>query len=122
MALPHPSTWSNYHTALFQQDFIGTSATRPFVTVILDGGPGRLQRYRCLRLRSARFPGRDVIFWFYLLTLMVPNIVTIIPLYTIMDKLHLLNTYWADFLPYVLGTPYTIFLMRQFFTAYPRRW
>jgi len=61
------------------------------------------------------FPGRDTIFWIYLLTLMVPNAVTIIPLYAIMREAHLLNTYWAIFLPYVFGAPYTIFLMRQFF-------
>jgi multiple sugar transport system permease protein len=52
--------------------------------------------------------------------LMVPNAVTIIPLYTIMREAHLLNTYWAIFLPYVLGAPYTIFLMRQFFRNIPQ--
>jgi ABC-type glycerol-3-phosphate transport system permease component len=30
------------------------------------------------------FPGRDLIFWLFLLTLMVPSAVTVIPLYTIM--------------------------------------
>jgi alpha-galactosidase len=27
------------------------------------------------------FPGRDSLFWLYLMTLMVPNIVTLVPLY-----------------------------------------
>jgi multiple sugar transport system permease protein len=36
-----------------------------------------------------------------------------------MRELHLSNTYWAIFLPYVLGTPYTIFLMRQYFMSLP---
>ena len=56
----------------------------------------------------------------YLLTLMVPNIVTVIPLYIIMREGHLLNTYWVLFLPYVFGSPYVIFLMRQFFTGIPQ--
>ena len=51
---------------------------------------------------------------------MVPNAVTIVSLYTIIQKAHLLNTYWAIFLPYVLGSPYTIFLMRQFFRNIPQ--
>ena len=50
---------------------------------------------------------------------MVPNIVTLVPLYTIMREVHLVNTYWALFLPYVLGAPYTIFLMRQYFRSLP---
>ena len=45
---------------------------------------------------------------------------TIVPLYSIMEEGHLLNTYWAIFLPYVLGSPYTIFLMRQFFRNIPQ--
>ena len=51
---------------------------------------------------------------------MVPNAVTIIPLYAIMREAHLLNTYYAIFLPYVFGAPYTIFLMRQFFRNIPQ--
>ena len=65
------------------------------------------------------FPGRDGLFSVYLATLMVPNIVTLVPLYTMMREVHLTNTYWAIFLPYVLGTPYTIFLMRQYFRSLP---
>jgi len=66
------------------------------------------------------WPGRDLVFWLYIATLMVPNVVTLIPLYTIMRELGLVNTYWAIFLPYALGTPYTIFLMRQFFLGIPQ--
>ena len=90
------------------------------VTAVLTSGQvffGILGAYAFARLN---FPGRDKIFWLYLITLMVPNAVTIVPLYTIMREAHLLNTYWAIFLPYVLGSPYTIFLMRQFFRNIPQ--
>ncbi len=90
------------------------------VTAVLTAGQvcfGILGAYAFARLS---FPGRDKIFWLYLITLMVPNAVTIVPLYTIMKEGHLLNTYWAIFLPYVLGSPYTIFLMRQFFRNIPQ--
>ena len=33
-----------------------------------------------------QFPGRDALFWLYLSMLMVPNVVTMIPLYVIMDQ------------------------------------
>jgi len=50
---------------------------------------------------------------------MVPNVVTIIPLYVIMSRAGLLDTYWAIFLPYTLGTPYTVFLIRQYLLTLP---
>ena len=118
--LPHPFTWSNYHTALFQQDFIGYLGNTAFVTVILTVGQVGFSVIAAYAFARLRFPGRDVIFWFYLVTLMIPNIVTIVPLYTIIREMHLLNTYWAIFLPYVFGTPYTIFLIRQFFMNIPQ--
>ena len=83
------------------------------VTAALTAGQvafGVLAAYAFARLR---FPGRNVLFSLYLATLMVPNVVTLVPLYTMMRQVHLVNTYWALFLPYVLGSPYTIFLMRQ---------
>jgi multiple sugar transport system permease protein len=66
------------------------------------------------------FPGRDSLFWMYLATLMVPNVVTLIPLYVMFAHSGLLNTYWAIFLPYVLGTPQAVFLMRQYFMTIPK--
>lgn len=118
--LPRHLEWSNYSTTLFQQDFIRYLGNTALVTVILTVGQVFFSVIGAYAFARMRFPGRDVIFWFYLVTLMIPNIVTIIPLYTIVAKLHLIGTYWAIFLPYVLGTPYTIFLIRQFFLNIPQ--
>ena len=119
-SIPHPFEWSNYTTTLFQQDFIRYLGNTALVTVILTVGQVVFSVIAAYAFSRMRFPGRDVIFWFYLVTLMIPNIVTIIPLYTIVRSLHLIGTYWAVFLPYVFGTPYTIFLIRQFFLNIPQ--
>jgi multiple sugar transport system permease protein len=60
-----------------------------------------------------------VIFVAYLATLMVPNVVTLIPLYVIVNQLGLVDTFWGLILPYSLGTPFGIFLMRQYFQTIP---
>ncbi|HXW79807.1 MAG TPA: carbohydrate ABC transporter permease [Acidimicrobiales bacterium] len=117
-------------TSLYLHNFsYDLSATQMFgryllntfgVTAALTTGQvffGILAAYAFARLS---FPGRDKIFWMFLITLMVPNAVTVVPLYSIMNEAHLLNTYWAIFLPYVFGSPYTIFLMRQFFRNIPQ--
>jgi multiple sugar transport system permease protein len=95
-------------------------ANTALVTGVLTIGQVVFSTLGAYAFARMNFPGRDTIFWIYLLTLMVPNAVTIIPLYAIMREAHLLNTYYAIFLPYVFGAPYTIFLMRQFFRNIPQ--
>jgi multiple sugar transport system permease protein len=117
--LPHSFYVGNFTTILFTDDFVRYLANTALVTSALTVGQvsfGVLAAYAFARLQ---FPGRDTLFSVYLATLMVPNVVTLVPLYTIMRELHLTNTYWAIFLPYTLGTPYTIFLMRQYFMSLP---
>jgi multiple sugar transport system permease protein len=66
-----------------------------------------------------RFPGRDALFWVYVATLMVPATVTVVPLYLMMAQLGLRNTFWALVLPFVFGSPYAIFLLREYFRGIP---
>ncbi|MBV9792510.1 MAG: carbohydrate ABC transporter permease [Actinobacteria bacterium] len=109
----------NFRAILSGDDFWRYLGNTAAITVVLTAGQvtfGVLAAYAFARLQ---FPGRDRLFLVYLATLMVPNVVTLVPLYTMMRQFHLANTYWAIFLPYVLGVPYTIFLMRQYFMSLP---
>jgi multiple sugar transport system permease protein len=65
-----------------------------------------------------RFPGRDVLFWLMLSTLMVPIHVTIVPLFIVTNELNLINTIWAVILPGT-ATAFGIFLMRQYIQTLP---
>ena len=64
------------------------------------------------------FPGRTVMFWMILSTLMIPIHVTFIPLYIINRSLGLIDSIWAVILP---GTAqvFGIFLMRQYIQTLP---
>lgn len=57
------------------------------------------------------FPGNDKIFFLYLMTLMIPSQVTMIPLYIIMRNLGWINSFKALILP--ITTAFGVFLMRQ---------
>jgi multiple sugar transport system permease protein len=50
---------------------------------------------------------------------MVPSSVTVVPLYLMMAQLGMRNTFWALVLPFMFGSPYAIFLLRQYFRAIP---
>ena len=65
------------------------------------------------------FRGRDTIFWLYIATLMIPAVVTIIPLFSMMTAWDLKNTFWGLVLPFMFGSPYAIFLLRENFRSTP---
>ncbi|MCA1306694.1 carbohydrate ABC transporter permease [Microbacterium esteraromaticum] len=63
------------------------------------------------------FPGSEALFWLYVATMMVPAQVTLIPLFTIMRDLGLLNTWVSLFLPVI--NAFGVFLIRQFMSSIP---
>ena len=66
-----------------------------------------------------RFRGRDPLFFLFLSSLMVPQYVTIIPIFIIIRRLHLLDSHWALILPSAFSA-FGIFLLRQYFLTIPR--
>ncbi|QYO77637.1 carbohydrate ABC transporter permease [Devosia salina] len=65
------------------------------------------------------FRGRTTLFYAYLATLMVPQQVTLTPLFVLMTQLGWTNSYQALILPGSFGA-FGTFLMRQFFLKLPR--
>lgn len=65
-----------------------------------------------------RFKGRNAVFVALLVVLMVPAEALLIPNYVILHMMNLLNTYWAQILPYG-GSVFGVFLLRQFFLTLP---
>jgi multiple sugar transport system permease protein len=65
-----------------------------------------------------KFPGRDIMFWMMLSTLMIPIHVTIIPLFIVTNELRLIDTLLAVILPGTANA-FGIFLMRQYIQTLP---
>jgi multiple sugar transport system permease protein len=65
-----------------------------------------------------QFPGRNILFWLILSTLMIPIHVTVIPLYVVTRKLGLIDNLLAVILPGT-ATAFGIFLMRQYIRTLP---
>jgi ABC-type glycerol-3-phosphate transport system permease component len=70
----------------------------------------------------ARFqvPGSNALFVIVIAMLIVPFIVILIPQFMIYARLKLTNTYWPWILAALGGTPFYIFLFRQFFLGFPK--
>jgi multiple sugar transport system permease protein len=70
-------------------------------------------------LARLRWKGRDAAFMVVLIALMLPPQVSVVPLYVMWAKLHLVGTLWPLIIPNWLGDAFTIFLLRQFFLTIP---
>lgn len=65
-----------------------------------------------------RIPGGKVLFFLVISMIMLPKQVILVPLYILMQKLHLIDTYAALTLPFT-ADPFNIFLIRQFLVSVP---
>jgi multiple sugar transport system permease protein len=70
-------------------------------------------------LSKLRWKGRDLVFILVLVTMMLPPQVTIVPLYVMFSKLHLVGSIWPLVIPNWFGDAFSIFLLRQFFLTIP---
>lgn len=116
--IPVPPTFSNYLTAWNSAPFgryLLNSVIVSIVPVSLQVVNGCLSAYVFSRIR---FPGREVLFLFFLAVLMIPAQVTIVPNYIILSRLEWLNTYQALIIPFT-ATAFGTFLIRQTFLSIP---
>jgi sn-glycerol 3-phosphate transport system permease protein len=65
-----------------------------------------------------RFPKRDVIFFFVLLSFMIPSQITLIPRFIILKELGWINTYQGLIVP-ELSSAFAAFLLREHFRSLP---
>ncbi len=67
-----------------------------------------------------RFPGREAVYTLFVLGLLFPAAVAILPLFILVRQLTLLNTWWGVALPQAaFALPITIIILRPFFRAIP---
>ena len=122
--IPNPFTLQNYRDVLRLLPFERYFLNSVIVTSCIVGLNVVFDTAAAYAFAKLRFPGRNVLFFFLLLTLMVPFQVNLIPLYRIMVLLHEanphlgVNTYSGIILPTMIQV-FGIFLMRQFLQSIP---
>lgn len=117
--LPHPPRWANYPEALSFVDFGRYTLNTLIISALTIVGhllSCTLIAYAFARLRA---PGRDALFLVVLATMMLPYPVTMVPLYILFKTLGWVNTFLPLVVPAFFGSPFYIFLLRQFFLGVP---
>jgi len=118
LSLPHPPTLANY-AGLADAGFGRALVVTALMTSVILVSQLTFSVTAAYAFARLDFPGRTVLFWLYLATLMVPATVTVVPLYLMMAEAGLRNTFWALVLPFMFGSPYAIFLLREYFRSIP---
>ncbi len=119
---PRPFQWNNFvdvfHQAPLLRWALNTTMYAGLATLglLLSSIP---VAYALARLR---WRGREAVFLVVLIALMLPPQVSVVPIYVLWAKLHLVGTLWPLIIPNWLGDAFTIFLLRQFFLTIPEEY
>ncbi|MBS4760807.1 MAG: carbohydrate ABC transporter permease [Clostridium sp.] len=112
--LPNPIILNNYQDVFtrlpitrFFINSLFVAATTTIFQVLFSSMAG-------FAFARSKFEHKDFIFFIFLLTMMIPPQVNIIPLFFLMRELHWIDTYQALILPGIFGG-FGVFLMRQWF-------
>ena len=117
--IPDPPRWENYVKLFTEQpmfQFMLNTIKIVFFVVLGQLFFSSLAAYSFARIS---FTGRNVVFFFYIATLMVPGQVTMIPTYLMFAKAGLTDNHLALILP-AFFSAFGVFLLRQFFMSLPR--
>lgn len=116
--IPWPPYWENYRHVVTETNFLRWMFNTLFVATTVTVLKVFLDSMAGYALAKIDFTGRRGIFLLMIILLMVPGGALIVPLWSIVFELGLINTYFALILP-PLASPLGAILMRQFILGLP---
>jgi multiple sugar transport system permease protein len=116
--LPQDPTLDNYQTLFTRLDFVTYFANSAVVASAITIGNLVFCSMLGYALAKLDFPGKKAVFGLVLGTMMVPGVVTFVPLFVLVSNLGMVNTFPGLIFPFLAG-PFGVFLMRQFFQSLP---
>jgi multiple sugar transport system permease protein len=119
--LPNPPKWGNFIKAITIIPFFkfaGNSLVLATTSAVLTTLSSALGGFGFARHTNVK--ARNGLFILVLSMIMVPAMVTLIPRFVLYSRLGLIGTYWPWILESAAGSPFHIFLFKQFFSTIPR--
>lgn len=119
--LPARPQLDAYEQILSDPDWLGYIANSIFVTVLAVGGTLASVTIVAFAFSRLEWPGRNVVFYLMLSTLMLPLQATLVPQYVLFNQLEWINTFNPITIPgYFAGGAAMVFLLRQFMLSIPK--
>lgn len=113
--------WSNYPRALSKEKMNFWPALANTVVITTLSVAGQILSCSLVGFGFARFRfrGRAILFMVMLSTMMLPAQVTMIPVFVLFRSLGMIDSFWPLIIPAWLGSPFFVFMFRQFFAQIP---
>ena len=115
---PKEVTLDNYSVLFTKLDFPRYFMNSVVVAAAVTAGNVVFGSMLGYALAKLEFPGKRVLFGLVLTTLMIPGVVTFVPLFVLTTNIGLTDTLPGMFLPFLAG-PFGVFLMRQYILSLP---
>ncbi len=117
--IPDPPTVSNYTSALDQIPYFRAIFNSFVIAIATVASQAIVASMAAYAFTFINFRGKNAVFLIILATMMIPTYVLLIPLYLVVDKLKLMDTYLAMIAPYMISA-FSIYLLRSFYSSIPR--
>lgn len=111
--------WQNYRNVLSESNFARAVFNSGLVTVCVTVAQLFTSSLAAYAFARMQFRMRNTIFLGYLSTMMIPDVVTMIPVFILLRFLGWIDSYSALILPAAFSA-YGTFMLRQFFLSIPR--
>ena len=123
--VPHHSTLGAYHTVFgkIQPNFGSLFFNSLFIAIVVVIMHLVLAAPAGYAFARMKFPGRDILFYIVLGTMMVPDQLRLVPIYQLLVKMGLISSHPSNYLAIFLVKAISaadIFLVRQYFLSIPR--
>lgn len=116
---PHTATLDNYTQLFSRMNFSQYFTNSIIVAVCVTLGNLVFCSMLGYALAMLEFPGKKILFGLVMGTLMIPGVVTFVPLFVLVANAHLVNSLPGLILPFLVS-PFGVFLMRQFISDLPK--
>lgn len=124
--LQNPPTWwpqtaslDNYTQLFSRLNFSRYFLNSTIVAVVVTAGNLIFCSMVGYALAMLDFPGRKALFLVVMGTLLIPGVVTFVPLFVLVTNIGLTNSLPGLILPFLVS-PFGVFLMRQYISGLPR--
>ena len=115
---PQNGTLDNYRTLFSKESFPHYFFNSTLVAVCITAGNVVFCSMVGYALAKLDFRGKKLVFGLVMGTLLLPGMVTFVPLFVLVANLGLVDSYPGLILPFLV-TPFGVFLMRQFIIGLP---
>jgi len=115
---PESPTLDNYRSLFGKQSFLRYFFNSAFVAVVITVANVTFSSMVGYALAKLTFRGKKLVFALVMGTLMIPGMVTFVPLFVLVANLGMVDSYPGLILPFLV-TPFGVFLMRQFIIGLP---